>query len=203
MAVGRTSVEKAPRRRSVTRERLLRTADACFLARGFHGSSVEWLAAQAGYTTGAIYSNFRDKTGLFLAVLERRTQDNLDSWQAAASSPDPERTVATSLEQMLKDEKGQQWTSAYLEFYAHAVRDPELKATVSALTKRTNKALTEVLRPLARRTSMPAGDFARIMSAVGNGLALATVTDETVDAARLMRTVLRALRQAAPANQDE
>src|SRR2546423_10413157 len=54
-----------------TRERLLEAARSVFASSGFHGASVEEIAATAGFSTGALYSNFDGKEDLFLALLER------------------------------------------------------------------------------------------------------------------------------------
>src|SRR5512132_991876 len=59
-------------RRQQTREELLTAAEACFVTRGFHATSVDQVAEQAGYTKGAVYSNFAAKEDLFFAVYERR-----------------------------------------------------------------------------------------------------------------------------------
>jgi len=41
-----------------------------FAERGFHAASVAEVASRAGLTTGAIYSNFRSREDLFLAVIQ-------------------------------------------------------------------------------------------------------------------------------------
>ena len=61
----------------VTRsERKARTRASCslaartvFLRRGFHGASLDEIAEEAGYTKGAVYSNFAGKDDLYLALL--------------------------------------------------------------------------------------------------------------------------------------
>src|SRR3712207_9140043 len=47
--------------RSRTREELLAAATRVFAARGFGGASIDEVAAEAGYTSGAIYANFAGK----------------------------------------------------------------------------------------------------------------------------------------------
>lgn len=54
-----------------TRERLLDTAEAVFLARGLSRSSLQDIAAAAGLTRGAIYWHFADKLALFDAMMAR------------------------------------------------------------------------------------------------------------------------------------
>jgi AcrR family transcriptional regulator len=64
-------------RRQQTRQELLSAAEACFVTRGFHTTSVDEVAEQAGYTKGAVYSNFASKEDLFFAVYERRVEQVL------------------------------------------------------------------------------------------------------------------------------
>jgi AcrR family transcriptional regulator len=53
----------------VTRKELLRAAAGLFLRDGFVATSLADIAAAAGVTKGAVYSNFASKEDLFLALL--------------------------------------------------------------------------------------------------------------------------------------
>ena len=59
-------------RREQTRDDLIAAADRLFVEGGFHATSLDQIAAAAGYTKGAVYSNFASKEDLFFAVYERR-----------------------------------------------------------------------------------------------------------------------------------
>ncbi len=61
-------------RKSQTRERLIDAAAVVFAQRGFEAASLDEVAAAAGYTKGAVYSNFASKTDLFIALIERRIE---------------------------------------------------------------------------------------------------------------------------------
>src|ERR1035438_2954546 len=58
--------------RARTREQLLDAAAFVFARKGFAGASVEEIAESAGYSTGALYSNFESKEQLFLELLSAR-----------------------------------------------------------------------------------------------------------------------------------
>jgi AcrR family transcriptional regulator len=62
--------------RANTRERLLTAARSVFASNGFHGASVEEVASAAGFSTGALYSNFDGKEDLFLALMEREIAEH-------------------------------------------------------------------------------------------------------------------------------
>ena len=61
-------------RKSQTRERLIDAAAQVFARQGFEAASLDEVAAAAGYTKGAVYSNFASKTDLFIALIERRIE---------------------------------------------------------------------------------------------------------------------------------
>jgi AcrR family transcriptional regulator len=58
-------------RRNQTAERLLDATQKLIARKGLCAASVEEIAAAAGYTRGAFYSNFSNKEDLFLQLLRR------------------------------------------------------------------------------------------------------------------------------------
>ena len=55
--------------REQTQQRLLDAAQSVIAKKGLAGTSGEDIAAAAGYTRGAFYSNFRSKGDLFIELL--------------------------------------------------------------------------------------------------------------------------------------
>src|SRR5260370_10335100 len=84
-APGSASIERLTptRRRELTRRTLLEAAAVVFSREGFHGASLDEVAAAAGFTKGAVYSNFKSKEDLFLALLEDHLEDTLAAAEAA------------------------------------------------------------------------------------------------------------------------
>ena len=56
-----------------TRQDLLDSAEQMFYAKGYHATSIAAIAAEAGRTIGAVYSNFDSKEALCLEVLRDRS----------------------------------------------------------------------------------------------------------------------------------
>jgi AcrR family transcriptional regulator len=56
--------------RDETREKLFEAAARVFEEQGIGGASIETIAAAAGFTRGAFYSNFKSKDELIIAMLE-------------------------------------------------------------------------------------------------------------------------------------
>ncbi|WP_305823330.1 TetR/AcrR family transcriptional regulator [Massilia brevitalea] len=56
--------------RAQTRERLLASAAVVFAREGYAGASVDRIAEEAGYSKGALYSNFASKDELFFELFD-------------------------------------------------------------------------------------------------------------------------------------
>src|SRR5918999_2794054 len=65
--------QRGRQKRTQTRTALLDAAERLWAERGIHGVSLDEVAAAAGLTKGAVYSNFTGKTDLVLALLDRYT----------------------------------------------------------------------------------------------------------------------------------
>src|SRR6187402_2375561 len=70
-----TKRETRSEKQARTRAELLATATEVFAERGYDGASVEEIAERAGYSHGAVYSNFAGKADLFLAVFDRYMEE--------------------------------------------------------------------------------------------------------------------------------
>jgi AcrR family transcriptional regulator len=137
-------------RREQTRQELLTAAEACFVTRGFHASSVDQVAERAGYTKGAVYSNFAAKEDLFFAVYERRVDQALTEVVPGLCQAGAERAfdwlATTTIERRGRDDG---WLAVFFEFWAHVLRHPELRDRFAAIHARLLEPLADALRQLA------------------------------------------------------
>jgi len=78
--------------REETREKLFQAAAEVFEEQGIGGASIEAIAAAAGLTRGAFYSNFADKDELIIAMLE----DHVDRSITASFWPTTARRRTSS-----------------------------------------------------------------------------------------------------------
>ena len=146
-------------RRERTRQELISAAEACFVSRGFHASSVDEVAERAGYTKGAVYSNFAAKEDLFFAVYERRVErllTEVDPGLRRAGAEHAFDWLATTLIERRDRDDG--WLAVFLEFWAHALRYPELRDRFAAIHARLLEPLAEAVQQLAedRGLALPA-----------------------------------------------
>jgi AcrR family transcriptional regulator len=137
-------------RREQTRKELLAAAEACFVSRGFHASSVEEVAERAGYTKGAVYSNFASKEDLFFAVYERRVERALTEVVPGLRQAGAERAfdwLATAT--MERPDRDDGWLAVFFEFWAHVLRHPELRDRFATIHARFLEPLADAVRQLA------------------------------------------------------
>lgn len=120
----------ADRRRQLTHDTLVDAASHLFATKGFHGASLDEIAQAAGFTKGAIYSNFAGKDGLLLAVVERHMDRLFEAYQrfTEPGTTDPAE-VAAQWAQVVDEDPALQLLT--LELEALAMRDEGLRARVA------------------------------------------------------------------------
>jgi AcrR family transcriptional regulator len=190
-----------------TREEVLAAADRLFVERGFHATSVDQIAQAAGYTKGAVYSNFAAKEDLFFAVYERRMERAVvELERTLAAAPDPagwiESVIADTSRRRGRDDR---WLSTFFEFWAHVVRRPALRKRFAAIHARLEGPFVAALeRHADDHGTQPAIDPRQVhlaMTAMTLGLTLERlVRPQVVDgdiATRIARLVLDHLVKGA------
>jgi AcrR family transcriptional regulator len=153
------------------------------------------VAEQAGYTKGAVYSNFAAKEDLFFAVYERRVEQVLTEVVPGLRQAGAERAfdqLATGAIQ--RRYHGDGWRAVFFEFWAHVLRHPELRERFAAIHVRFLEPLADAVRQLAddRGLTLPsdvtASQVAVAWNAMEVGLALERLTQpQTVDVALARR----------------
>jgi len=108
------------------------------------------VAERAGYTKGAVYSNFASKEDLFFAVYERRVERVLTEVVPGLRQAGAEQAfdwfATGAIERRDRDDG---WLAAFFEFWAHTLRHPELRDRFAAIHARFLEPLAEGVRVLA------------------------------------------------------
>jgi len=177
-----TRLTRAERTERV-RADLLAAARRTFLSRGFHQASLEEIALAAGWSKGAVFSNFAGKDELFLAVLEeqnrRRRAEQIAEMQGAPTLA--EALMAAGREMAGTNARDPQWTPLLVEFWTHASRDETLRARVSAAHEDLLDGYAAVVAELAARDGLefvaPVKSVCRGAAALARGLALERLLD--------------------------
>ena len=190
-------------RREKTRQDLLNAAETCFVTRGFHATSVDDIAERAGYTKGAVYSNFASKEDLFFGVYQRRVDHVLTDVVPSLREAGSVRAFdwfATGTIQRRDSDDG--WLAVFFEFWAHVLRHPEFRNRFAAIHARILEALADAVRQLAEdrglalSTDMTAIQVALAWNAMEVGLGLERLTQSRAVDAVLARRMGRLLLDA-------
>jgi AcrR family transcriptional regulator len=182
-------------RRADTSRALVAAAERAFSRDGFHAASVEAIAEDAGFSKGAVYARFGGKDGLFLAVFEERYDRRLAVSEfegGRGGATFGERLEAMVLAHQAAVSMDPAWTVAWVEFAAHATRDPELSQRVrevnDALRERTERLIVELGVPKA-----DAAYLATVGLVYGSGVSVERMLDPSGAPASHLARMARAL----------
>ena len=141
----------------MTRERLFAAAAEVFDARGIGGASIEAIAAAAGFTRGAVYSNFGNKDELIIAMLEDHV----------------ERSVRHHLELLQRHRDPLDFVAALRDSDRHRQdplgRSPLLHMELILYVARSEKRRPELAKRLRARRELVTEIIAATSRAAGRG----------------------------------
>jgi AcrR family transcriptional regulator len=175
-------------RRAETRSALVRSAADVFARRGFHAASVDEIAENAGFSVGALYSNFERKEDLLLAAIEQNVTDWTRLFSERFREADDIRDQARSI--------ADAWIAGvsaepepfllWIELWAYAVRNDRLRNELADRSRAIRELFTSMMRESAEQAgvTLPAGvaeELGAVFDALGLGLAVRRLLDpETV-----------------------
>ena len=166
------------------RDELLTAALRVFARRGYRQAGVDEIAAEAGYSKGALYWHFSGKEELLMALIEERIDAPMRDRVALLASAPPERDMSVEATRAFAQQLGEQREAMLLEseYWTLAIRDPELRARYAERQTELRGSLATAMEARARHLgtpnlTMPAEEVARIVMSIIGGLAV----DELID----------------------
>lgn len=182
-----------------TRGHVLDVAHELFLRDGFGTTSLTRVAETAGYSKGAVYSNFATKNDLCLAVLDRVRERQIDSLLTeVGSDPDFEIRLAGFARWAGHHIGDSSWTALEVEFATANRHDPEVRARLAARRRALTDALADFLTLQAEqcgvRLATPAAHAALTVLGLGIGLGVQRAIDPDVPVAPLVDLLRHFLR---------
>jgi AcrR family transcriptional regulator len=160
-----------------TRDRLITAATRVFARDGYWGASVDTIAEQAGFTVGALYSNFATKEELFLAVLERHCELELRDLCALADTANdrPELLAAVTERFATLTEEQREWEVLWVELWLYGQRHPEAAERMASVQRQTRELIAQALG----RQGIPLdAELAALVHALWGGFLMYRITDQ-------------------------
>jgi len=194
-----TRLERTEQNRSL----VLAAARRVFLARGYHGATLEQIADEAGFSKGVVYSQFDSKADLFLTLLRARIEER-SADNARVASSRPSGGVAALLEHLAGVDRAEpEWMLLLIEFRVHAARHPEINRRYAEAHERTISGLASVLAGLqeqGEQLPLPPRPLAEFMLTVGFGAALEQAANpDALGGAALAQRIASLITGRAPA----
>jgi AcrR family transcriptional regulator len=161
------------------RDDLLNAALRVFARRGYRAAGVDEIAAEAGYSKGALYWHFSGKAELLNALLEERVDAPMREKIALLASAPPDQDMSVEASRTFGSQVDEQREALLLEreYWSLAIRDRKLRKRYVARQTELREALARGLEARARHLGtpdlpMPAEDVGRLVMRIGGGLAV-------------------------------
>jgi AcrR family transcriptional regulator len=192
--------------RSETRARVLAAAIEVFVERGIAGAAIDDIADAAGFSRGAVYSNFADKDELVLALLQQVTDDSVQELEELlAKYPNPNDNIRALQELMQAPTRrnGRYHPVLSIELVLYAMRNAKARPLLRERLVKTEAAILRVVEHNATALGLlPADNRAAISAmivAMDDGFSLHALIDPTRDPVEALSVALDFLGEAGAA----
>jgi AcrR family transcriptional regulator len=159
------------RRRAMTRAHLLDAAAEVFAERGFYGATLDQIADAAGFSKGAVYSNFASKDDLFLALIQRQSESILQDYADVENPWDVAALADVYLRR--KGDLTKEW-ALVTEFDLYALRNPEVHDRLRQFGSDFRAHIAELVQRRCDEAGveppLPAERIATLYTAIFDGL---------------------------------
>lgn len=167
---------------------ILQAALQCFVARGFHQTSMRDIAQAAGVSLGNLYNHFPGKEAIILAVAVAESEELAPLLQRLAASEGERAQVLVFLQDFHALCRQPEWATLAVEVLAESARNPAVAEAFAANRRQLQTTLAEALQQVAqrerRRPVLPPALQAQVLldaiesDALRRGLGEADGTDE-------------------------
>ncbi|MEV0077615.1 TetR/AcrR family transcriptional regulator [Nocardia neocaledoniensis] len=188
---------------ALTRERLIETAKRLFLSDGYNVTSLDKVAAEAGFSKGAVYSNFATKHELGLAVIDVVHVERAQSLSEAVMGHDAMDARIEAFARWADENIGDVgWTALEVEFATSTRHLPEVRTELAARRRSMTALLGSLVQVQADEMGfelpIPAEDAALQLLSLGIGLGVQRAIDPEMPV-RALVDMLRGLVDAVRA----
>jgi AcrR family transcriptional regulator len=182
--------------RDETRDKLFEAAARVFEEQGIGSASIEAIAAAAGFSRGAFYSNFKSKDELIIAMLEdhveRSIARNLDLL-AQHENIDDFLNALKSMDRSKQDPLGRA-PLLHMEMVLFVARAEKRRPELAKRLRARRKLVTDIIETSLRKSGQPAAQnatwTAAILIALEDGFRLHRLIDpETTTADSFLRAI--------------
>jgi TetR/AcrR family transcriptional repressor of uid operon len=173
--------------------RILDAAERCFVRAGFHRTTMQDVAAEAGMSPGNLYRYFPSKDAIVAGLTERDRSRLVDDFEAFDTTDFMASFARLGRKHF--EEEPREKAILCLEIWAESARNPAFAALCAAFERDVIGRLTDVLQGAQERGQIaPDVDpraAATIIMTLGNGLFVRRAIAPDFDATREIPHVIR------------
>ncbi|RQS26479.1 MULTISPECIES: TetR/AcrR family transcriptional regulator [unclassified Burkholderia] len=187
-----------------TCERMLEAAHEIFLKKGYAAASIQEIAETAGYSRGAFYANFRDRSELLIELLRRDHDRRSRAYQSMTNANDVSKQLTAMVYAYhFNASQAKPMQPLWVEAKLLAIRDVDFRVHYNALLRAEWERLTSLLSRLANEAaislSVPAEMIALGLISLCDGLYPYAMLNPTLTRSGIIESILRfAMESVAP-----
>lgn len=187
----------------LTRARLLEAARELFIDRGYGGTSLRDIAAAAGYSQGAFYSNFPSKEALLLELLKEHMSFKMTQIRGLLDTAANAAELMTAIDDWASGINDlADWSILAVELRLHANRSGEFAEAYAPMEAAHRADLAKLLALLFERCGKQPPDNCDVLAegliALADGMALNREGGRLPPVGPAIVSLLRTLISAAP-----
>jgi len=159
-----------------TRKRLLDGARTVFMKVGYQGATLDLIAAEAGFTKGALYWHFHNKQAIFLTLIDEAIASNLAAVNALVAGGNPNEIKARIADYVDGIDDREVLPQFGVELEIEARHDASFRAIHQALISRHEQALAGFLEryfaAIGEEPKLPIEELTASLLTIFKGFAL-------------------------------
>jgi TetR/AcrR family transcriptional repressor of uid operon len=179
--------------------RILDAAERCFARAGFHRTTMQDVAAEAGMSPGNLYRYFRSKDAIVVGLAERDRAQMGEDFSALVGAEDFIATFAQMARKHFEDEPRER-AILCLEIWAEATRNETFAALSQAFDNDVTTRMTELFRQAQEQGAIAASvdpeALAIVVATLADGLFVRRAIVPSFDAEREVGNVIAVIEAA-------
>jgi TetR/AcrR family transcriptional regulator, repressor for uid operon len=198
MALPADAVNPPPERRTASdrQSAILDAFERCIVRAGFHRTTMQDVAKEAGTSAGNLYRYFVSKDQLVSGLCERdRERFGADFEHVAAADDVMGALVALGRQHFVEQPRAR--CVQFMEIWAEATRNPEVARVCSTIDREVHMRLVGIIEAAKAAGQVPqhvdSDAFVTVISAIGDGLFMRRALDPTFDPEAGFRLLLAVL----------
>ena len=192
-----------PEKREARRQEILDAATRCFMAKGFHASSMQDICSEAGLSAGALYRYFASKDDIVIAIVEAERAAYAEFVLSLESTDDFLGTLAEVAASLIDEASTPGYAELGAEIYAEVLRNEGARAVALESERTVRNGLARAAKAAIERgeldRSWSTTGFTDVVMALLDGLDTRCAINDQVSARVLKKSVAKLLHaQRAP-----